>query len=291
MSMDLSRIFSAPMTIEWRLVGLHRDRANERLGAERMRRSGIALGLVVAMCAFGVVAAPALAFGKFYASIKGRMLSEAEPGIATGHGRVEALRIGPYKVTCEKLSNTSKVISEGPSESFFTRVTFSACYVPYEPLSAPVTPYRWTLPMEFLSKLSAKGDEGESEVRITEPVELRVVSGNDCPVVIPVQSLRLTQKPGAEYEAAVPETEEQLLKKPKQIEKFGEVRKRLAFAIDLKRLKSYIVFKRKCRYRESESEEGRFNPETGHVEFNKGIFEGGLREVTLKEGNLWFEEE
>jgi hypothetical protein len=108
--------------------------------------------------------------------------------------------------------------------------------------------------------------------------------------VIPVQSLRLKQEAGAKYEAAVPETEEELLKKPKQIEDFGEVRKRLAFAIDLQKLKSYFVPNSKCMYKESE-EGGKFNPETGRFEFNNGIWEGGLQGVTLKDGNLWFEEE
>jgi hypothetical protein len=270
-----------------------------------MRKSGVALGLAVAMCAFGVATAPALAFGKFYASIKGRTVSEAEPGIATGHGQATALRIGPYKLECDRVRNKGKVISEGPSESFFTEVTFLGCYTRGSSVLGLI---HFTLAMEFLSKFSAKAGEGESEVRITEPSEVLVTqcgaggcgiegspseasfetSDSECVVVIPEQSLRLTQEAGAGYEAALPETEEELLEKPRQIEKYGQVRKRLAFTIDVKKLKTEIKPSRKCRL---EGEEGKFNPETGYVEFRGGIFEGGLQEVTLKRGNLWFEEE
>ena len=100
----------------------------------------------------------------------------------------------------------------------------------------------------------------------------------------------MKQKEGAEYEAALPETEEEFPEKPKEIEKFGEFRKRLAFAINLKHLKTKIKPNAKCRYSE-ESEEGKYNPETGYVEFRQGIFEGDLERVTLNNGNLWFAEE
>jgi hypothetical protein len=258
-----------------------------------MRKSGIALGLVAAICAFGVVAGPASAFGKFYASIKGRTLSEAEPGIARGQGQAESVRIGPYKLECSGVSDKSKVTSDGPSESFFTEVRFSSCYVVTRVCDTGIEEIKtvhFRLGMEFLSTSSAKAGGGESEVRINEQSEVPFTCEGKCVVVIPPQSIPFKQEAGAEHEAALPETEEELLKKPKLIERYGEVRKRLSFAIDIKHLKTELKPSRKCRYNEG-AEEGKYNPETGYVEFRDGRFEGGLTGITLAGGNLWFEEE
>jgi hypothetical protein len=262
-----------------------------------MRKSGIALalGLVAAVCAYGVVAAPALAFGKFYASIKGQTL-ETEPGTAKGHGEVERLKLGPYKIECKRVKDKGKVDSEGPSESFFTEVKVSGCETVTKPGGGSgieeIKHLNVTLAMEFLSNFSAKVGEGESEVKIVHPsaVEFKA-SDSKCVVVIPAQSLPLKQKEGVEYEAAVPETEVEgpFVEGTGKYAQFGEFRKRLAFAIDLKKLKTEIEPNSKCRYHE-ESEEGKFNPETGFVEFGSGIFEGDLEDITLKNGSVWFEE-
>jgi hypothetical protein len=268
-----------------------------------MRKSGMALGLVVAMCAFGVFAAPALAFGKFYAEIKGKTISEAEPGTTKGAGTVEKLRLGPYNIECPALGphgghnirSKSKIVSNEPSESFFQEVEFKKCTTVSKPVEGggieEVKEMRHlTLGMEFLSNFSGKVGEGESEIRIKKPSSVEFnASGSKCVVVIPEQSIPLHAQPNKEYEAAVPETEEEELTNPKAVEKYGEFRKRLAFAIDLKRLKSEIKPNAKCRYNE-ESEEGKFNPETGYVEWGYGSFEGTLEAITLKEGNVWFEE-
>jgi hypothetical protein len=260
-----------------------------------MRKSRIALGLVAAVCVYGVVTAPALAFGKFYASIKGQTLSEETPGIAKGHGEVSRLKIGPYKMECKRVKSKGKVTSEGPSESFFTEVTVSGCETVSKPEGGSgieeIKRANFTLAMEFLSNFSARVGEGESEIKIVKPSQVEFkASDSKCVVIVPEQSLPLKQKAGVEYEAALPETEEELLERPGAIEKYGEFRKRLAFTIDLKHLKTKIQPNSKCRYKE-ESEEGKYNPETGFVEFPGGVFEGDLEEVTLKNGNLWFEEE
>jgi hypothetical protein len=266
-----------------------------------MRKSGIALGLAVAMCAFGVVAAPALAFGKFYASIKGKTLSETEPGLVKGRGEVARLRLGPYTLECKKVRTKGKVTSEGPSESFFQEVSLSGCITWTGPGKGSGIEEgkrtHITLAMEFLSNFAARVGEGESEYRIAKPSEVEFGFRNSkCRVVVPEQSVPMKQRAGVEYEAAVPETEEQLLEAPRLIEKYGEYRKRLAFELNLKHLKTKIKPNALCRYKGKTGEEpepedeGKYNAETGYVEFFQGLFLGNLEHIELKGGNVWFEE-
>lgn len=252
-----------------------------------MKKSGIALGLVVAMCAFGVVAAPALAFGKFRASIKGQTISEATPGFAKGHGEVEFARLGPYTIECPKIKDSGMVVSE-ESESFFTEILFNKCTTVSHPKGGvgveEIKQIHFKLGMEFLSNFSAKVGEGESEVRITAPSEVSFKAGpSKCVVTIPEQTL------STHGEAGVPENEEEMEERPGAIEKYGEFRKRLDFTIDLKHLHAELTPNSHCRYEEG-SEEGKFNPETGMVEWFGSVFEGNLEEITLKNGNVWFEE-
>jgi hypothetical protein len=257
-------------------------------GAERMTKSKMALGLAVAVCAFGVVAAPALAFGKFYASTT---------GATRGSGEAETLKLGPYKITCEDpIKAKGQVTSTEPSESFFTEVKFRSCETVVRPVGGSgieeIKKVGLTLGMEFLSNYSAKVGEGESEAVIRPASEVSFKAhGGKCTVVIPEQRLPLKQKEGVEYEAAVPETVEvagPFEEGTKNYERYGEFRTGLSFTIDLKKIHSYITPNSKCRYNE-ESEEGKYNTETHNVEFNGGIFEGELEEVTLKDGNLSFE--
>ena len=263
-----------------------------------MRKTRIALGFVVAVCALGVVAAPALAFGKFYASIKGQTISEENPGTAKGHGEVQRLKLGPYVLEeCKELKDKGKVISEGPSESFFTEVSFR-CKAKSSPKGTgsgieEIKKVHFILAMEFLSNFSAKYGEGESEVRVKKPSSVSFKASNSkCVVVIPAQSWPLKQKPGEEYEAALPETQEEgpFAEGSSKFGRFGEFRKRLNFTIFLKSIKTEIEPNAKCRYQEG-SEEGKYNPETGKVNFPRGYFEGDLEGITLNNGSVWFEEE
>ncbi len=254
-----------------------------------MRNLRMAFGLVVAVCAFGVVAAPALAFGKFYA---------LTTGPAKGKGEAETLKLGPYKITCEQpIKAKGQVTSTEPAESFFTEVRFRDCETVVKPEGGTgieeVKKIGLKLGMEFLSNYSAKVGEGESEAVIKPASEVSFEAhGGKCTVYIPEQRLPLKQKEGVEYEAAVPETE--TIAGPFEVgtgkyEKFGEFRTALSFTVDLKKIRSYITPSEKCRY-EEESEEGKYNPETGNVEFTGGKFEGSLEEITLKNGSLSFEE-
>jgi hypothetical protein len=255
-----------------------------------MRKSRVALGIVVAVCAFGVVAAPALGFGKFYAT---------GTGTTKGYGEVETLKVGPYKITCERLIRAKgKVTSTEPAESFFTEVKFHGCETVSKPAGGSgieeIKKVGFKIGMEFLSNFTAKVGEGESEAVIKPGSEVSIKAHqSSCVVVIPEQRLPLKQKEGVEYEAAVPETE--VVDGPFEpgtgkYEKFGEYRTALDFTINLKKIRSYITPSAKCRYDE-ESQEGKFNPETGNVEFGGGIFEGDLEEITLAGGSISFEEE
>lgn len=262
-----------------------------------MRKSGMALGLIVAVCAFGVSAASALAFGKFHAEIKGRTISEAEPG-STGFktGEVEKLHLGPYTIECPKGLKGHGMVASEESESFFQEVRFHECITKSKPIGGgegfeEIKKVNFTLAMEFLSDGSAKAGEGESELRVVKPSVIALkISGTKCVVEVPSQSVPMKPKEGEEYEFAVPETQEEELTNPHAIEKYGPTRDRLGFLIHLdQRLKSRVKPNSRCPYQE-ESEEGKFNPETGYVEFEHGTFNGSIEGVTLKEGNLRFEE-
>ncbi|HTZ65320.1 MAG TPA: hypothetical protein VMB51_14545 [Solirubrobacteraceae bacterium] len=253
-----------------------------------MSKSKTALGLAVAVCAFGVVAAPALAFGKFYASTT---------GTTKGAGEAETLKVGPYKITCENpIKAKGQVTSTEPAESFYTEVKFRGCETVVKPAGGSgieeIKKIGLNLGMEFLSNYSAKVGEGESEAVIKPGSEVSVKAhGGKCTVVIPEQRLPLKQKEGVEYEAAVPETVDiagPFEEGTRQFEKYGEFRTGLSFEINLKKIRSYITPNDKCRYKE-ESEEGKYNPETGNVEFNGGLFVGDLEEIALQGGNLSFE--
>jgi hypothetical protein len=262
----------------------------------RMRKTGVALAVAVASCAFGVVAAPALAFGTFRASIKGQTL-ETEPGVAKGHGEVEGLRLGPYTIECPKPVKATSKVNWEQNEAFFTELAFKECETVTKPKEGrgieEIKKLHLTLAVEFLSNFAAKIGEGEGEVRIKNESSVTFKAGSSkCVVIIPAQSLPFKQKEGVEYEAGVPETEEEgpFEAGTHKFEKYGEFRKRLAFAIDLRRIKTKVEPNSRCRY-DNESEEGKYNPETGYVEFGGGHFEGTLEEVTLANGSVWFEEE
>ena len=148
-------------------------KAGEKRGAERMRKTRMAFGLVVAVCAFGVVAAPALAFGKFYASIKGQTISEENPGTAKGR-RSGTLKLGPYHIRVKSVSDKGKVISE---ESRIVlhgspRVEVHSVDRTGRRLGHRRNPPRALRPGDGISfELFRTVGEGESEIRIVKPAK------------------------------------------------------------------------------------------------------------------------
>jgi len=276
-----------------------------------MRRVRLILGLAVAVCAFSVLAAPAFAaepviFGKFIASITGKTVSEAEPGIVKGHGEVSELKLGPYKFTCEKeLKSKGKITSES-SDTFFQEVRFTKCTSSRkleEGLGEEVHA-SFTLGLEFHSNGSAELGEGESEVKIlaNSPVAVKA-SKSSCVVWIPAQTIPIQaeKKPEKEYEAAGYFTEVEKVEGKGLLKKFPDgVREKLDISMEFKKIETLekpppVGGCTYSKVEEPEGSQGKYNParefnnEKGWIESKGGRLEAELEEIELKNGDLGFE--
>jgi len=273
-----------------------------------MRRIRIAVGLASAVCAFGVLAAPALAkketkevvFGKFTASIPGGTISPSEPATASGHGEVTSLNLAKGALaisSCNKpLKSTGKVESES-SNTFLQNITFSQCYskdaVNHEVVEErKVKTFR--LAIEFHSNHSAvAGESAPSEVKVVSPstVTIPVAKGAACVVVIPAQTIptKAERKPELEYEAASYETE----KEEAKIKKFPSgFREKLDIEMEFNKVESWLKPAPHCTY--GGGTEGRYDneegtPAYGYVVYNNGTLDAELEEISIKNGNVGFE--
>jgi hypothetical protein len=273
-----------------------------------MRNVRIMVGLVASVCAFGALAAPALAkkpkppvvFGKFTASFPGGpSISPTEEATAKGHGELEVLELahGALRIEeCEDVKSAGSVNSE-QSETFFQNVTFVHCYADVtlsrgftEELKVP----RFTLGMEFRSNKSVEIGEGAaSETEIVRPSTVTIPIGkrSPCQVTIPQQIIpgNAATKPEAEYNAAAYETE----KEPANLKKFPlGFQEKLAIVMEFSKLESWVKPNEHCIY--SEGEEGAYDntpgtPAYGYVVFERGTLDAELEEITIKHGNLGFE--
>ncbi len=283
-----------------------------------MRNIRAICGLSAVVCAFGVFAAPALAkkekepviFGKFAANILGTTISPTEKATTKGHGSVSTLRIGPYKFTgrkikpgtfgpiCEKELKSSGTVESESSESFAQEIKFNQC-IAYVKVGAGVeeeVSVKFKLGFEFHSNFSAQiGELPESSVMIKPGSSVSFKGKRSyCVVVIPQQYIPIKDesKPEGEYEAASYTTETETLEGGKAKKYTGGVEHKLNIEMEFKKIESYVPTSPQCTYSKEGAppgEEGKFNPELKRVEFNNGVLEGELEEITLKKGSISFE--
>jgi hypothetical protein len=273
-----------------------------------MRRVKVVLGLAAVVCAFGALSAPAFAapvFGKFVATVSGP---------TKGIGSVEALKLGPYTFTGEEQTagqgnfgpicgslKSKGMVEAGEFEDLLQNLTFRNC-IAYRKIEhsqvKEAVKVNLKLGLEFHSNHSAiAGQSEESEAHVL-PGSSVTFKGrkSSCVVVIPEQTLpiKAATKPLAEYEAAGYETEEESLVGEKNLEaKYGPVRKRLDIEMSFKKIKSLMQVTPACAYPKSDNgggEEGSYNKETNNVEFDNGMLEAEVEEITLKDGNISFVE-
>jgi len=266
----------------------------------------IVLGAAVAVCALGVLSAPAFAiktpiiFGKFVASAAGQ---------TKGHGEVSEMRLGPYVFTgknlgegkgfgpvCEnELKSKGNIAAPGESETFFQNVKFSKCFATRRSgTSEEAVAFHFELGMEFHSNHSAELGEGdEAELKITRPSTVKVKgSKSSCSILIPAQTIPIAaeKNPNKEFEATSYTTEEEAVEGKGKEMKFGPIRKRLDIEMAFKKIVTIEQLDPEKGCTNEKLEEGAtFNPVNDTVEYRNGALEAELEEVTLKTGNISFE--
>ncbi len=266
----------------------------------------IVVGTAAAVCALGILSAPAFAvkaplvFGKFVASA---------PGGVKGHGEVSEMRLGPYVFTgknegdgqgfgpvCEnELKSKGNIEAAGESETFFENVKFSKCYATRKAgTSEEAVAFHFELGMEFHSNHATELGEGdESEVRITRPSTVKVRgSKSSCEILIPAQTIPIAaeKNPDKEFEATSYETEEEPVVGKSQEMKFGPVRKRLDIEMEFKKILTIEQLNPAKGCTNERLEAGAsYNPVNDTVEYHNGVLEAELEEITLKTGNISFE--
>lgn len=253
------------------------------------------IGLAVAVCAFGALSAPAFAkkppaepkfYGEFTASVPNQKLTE---GIAKGKGEVSELRLGPFKgISCKKLT-TDGVVTQERSPSFTTNVTFSGCETWIklgEGLETRAT-MKLVVGFKFHANGSTKLELPRAEI---EPTAVTFKgSGTKCLIELPPQEVPFkagkNPEPEEAYEYASYETEPIELEKKKQLEEFfpATVQEKLNIFMEFKGIKTTTIPNPNCRY--AKGEEGKFNKETGKVEFGGGRFEASVENIELKQGS------
>jgi hypothetical protein len=261
-----------------------------------MRSVRSIVGLAVAVCAFGVIAAPALAkepkfYGEFTASKFGQNL-ETEPALTKGHGEVEELRLGPYNMRCNHEFSTHGEVNFERSTTFSTELKLKGCEAEKKPSEFVTTwsKVKFSGPIDLT--YSANGSAA-IVVTITQPDAAVVkVGGESCVLTIPTQSLPLRAEkqpePNEPYSFATYSTETTPSETNRQKEIYGPERDRLFIENNFKKIKSLMKPNEKCET--SKTPETEYNEETGYLEFQNGIFVGGAEIETIK-GNLGFSEE
>jgi hypothetical protein len=261
------------------------------------------------VCAFGVLAAPALAkkqkapavFGKFTANIPGSpgAITPATPVTANGIGEVTEIDLagGALTITeCRKELKSTGKVEEERSETFFQNITFSHCYAQIKLEKSGFIGRQkvptFKLGLEFHSNHSAVLGEGnETETRVTTPSNISIKVGKfPCTVIIPSQTLpgKAERQPELEYEAATYETEYA----PAPVKKFPSgFQEKLDIEMEFNKVQSYLVPNPPgCEAEPGTSvdeEEG--SPYKGDTHYDKGHIDLELEEITIKHGNLGFE--
>jgi hypothetical protein len=251
-------------------------------------------------------------FGKFIASLPGGTISEATPATATGEGEVlegpkgPGIELAGGALTiskCASLSSTGKIDSE-KSETILQNVTFKNCYAQSftgtnrEFISETKLP-KFTIAFEFHSNQSAVAGEAEAgEVKIKEKSTIVIPVPSKkapCRVTIPEQTipLKAATKPEREYESAFYATEKEPVEGKKNLERFPlGFQEKLDIETEFSKVEAWIKPGEHCVDVNGEgavdNEVG--SPAFGYVVYDKGFFDIELEEVSIKHGNLGFEE-
>jgi len=253
------------------------------------------LGLAAAVCAFGALAAPALAkrkehpqvLGKFVASYpNGTPISEGSPATATGTGWLEGIELAEGAVTipeegCKRIKSSGDVAAER-SDTIYQVISFKGCegitdVGTSKHVRARAKVPTFSIAMEFHSNGYAETGTGEAtSVHIDHTaVRFKAYKGSPCVVVIPAQTIpvKALKKPEGEFEAAEYETERE---EPVKLKKFpAGFQEKLDIYMEFSKVEAYVEPNEDCEVGAG------FNPKTGKIDAE-------LEEVTIKNGDLGF---
>jgi hypothetical protein len=267
-----------------------------------MRSVRTVIGLAVLVCAFCAFASAALAkapkeekfFGEFVAERVNPPVSEAAPGqIKAKEAEVGELKnIGGYDLKECKMSSKGNVNKER-SRTLFETLTLKCLTVSTpqgEGKTEEIKHIHFQLGVEFNANKSAEtGEEGEGGFNIVKGSGvIGRISSSKCEVEIPSQfvPVKAGKEPNDEFETVEYETEEEEVA-PSMLKKYPSgFKKSLDVFWEMKKVHTILLTSAKCKH-----PEGGKILENGDVEYGNGFFEGELTELTLKNGNLFFDEE
>jgi hypothetical protein len=254
------------------------------------------VGFVAVLCAFGTLAAPALAkkvhtkpprvLGKFVANFpSGKAINESSPVTDKGIGSVERIELAEGAITigderCKKIKSSGSVNWER-SDTIIQVIKFQGCKGTTDVGTSKNVKEQLKLPnfkiaFEFHSNGFAESGEGEtSSVNIQKTsVFVKASKGSPCTIEIPAQTIpvKATKKPENEFEAASYETEEI----PAKIKKFPKgFQEKLDIEMEFKKVIANVLPSALCSVGPG-------------FKNNKGIINAELEEITIKNGNLGF---
>jgi hypothetical protein len=159
------------------------------------------LGIVVAMCACAVTAAPAMAGPVFKATAVGKEFTETEPGKGRTHSleepeNVQNWRFGPFHIQCPLAVGHGKVSAE-QSKTFYEEVEFKKCFAiaklagnPEEEIHLPAY-FHGPVDIEWHANRWAEiGSESESELMILNSQTIVAgVPDLKCRINLPAQKV------------------------------------------------------------------------------------------------------
>ncbi len=260
-----------------------------------MRSVRMILGLSLALCACGVLAASAFAakeptiFGEFTASIPGGTISAGTPAtFKAKEGSAGEIKLAATTIECGKLTGKGQVTAER-SSSLSAVLTFSQCYYIDKEPGGRIVKHKLTikLPITYHSNGSAElGNEVEEEVG---PAAVGIKSSHTpCVITIPHQQVPVKVKPeGSEFASYFPEFVGVTGKKNEELFPLGK--EQLEIDMEFKDIQTTVqTAPGKCEY--SKEEGSKFNKETGVIEYGGGKIEGELDEINISKGNIGFEE-
>jgi hypothetical protein len=184
-----------------------------------MRNFRLVGGLAAAVCVFAVGAAPVMAH-EFIASKTGPTTGKGFEEIIVENGvapefepaRMQEWKIGAFRILCYKATGSGEA-TEGGSETFTTRTTFSKCgWYPSKStlhVAAGFSPITIIFHANGYTEAVGNGEGEEYEFKNAEVLEtsatIKINSTKLCKIVIPAQTIpvQAIKHPEGEFSAAV----------------------------------------------------------------------------------------
>jgi hypothetical protein len=267
-----------------------------------MRSVRMIFGLVVAVCAFSALTSSAFAaeevkFGEFVANTFGRTITAEAPAEAKSKaGSTGEIKFGPYTIECTGEPSTKGLVTAERSSTFSTLLTLKGCKTKSKVIGSgenekgekikltEQSKVSLKIPIAFHSNGSGGFEEGASLGGTSFVVKGQ---GRDCVVTVPVQNVPAkVAKAGSEF-VLFTNVEGEIKESKKAKEEFpAGFQAELEVEMELKKIVSTVALSTKCVGENAGGEE----MTSGNIEFKSGKMEADIEEISIKHGNLSFEE-